>query len=55
MLYYECLLDLRKDNNYTIMEMSKMLNTSKSNYQRWETGERFIPTNSLNDISSLFK
>ena len=55
MLYYECLLDLRKDNNYTIMEMSKLLNTSKSNYQRWETGERFIPTSSLNEISSLFK
>ncbi len=48
------LIDIREKNELTQRQMASILNTSKSNYCRWENLEQFIPLERLNDFCNRF-
>ena len=49
------LINIRETNNFSQEEISKILNTSQSNYSRWETGKEYIPLKKLNKLCNYFK
>lgn len=54
MMNIKALLDLREKNNLNQTEMAKMLETSQSNYSRWEKGTEIIPLTKLNLLCNKF-
>lgn len=49
-MIFERIRALREDSELTQRDIAKELNVSKSTYNRWETGEVFIPLNHLNEL-----
>ena len=43
MYYYQRLCDLREDNDKTQEDIAKILNTTRPQYNRYETGARELP------------
>jgi len=54
MMNLKALLDLREKNNLNQTEMAKLLDTSQSNYSRWEKGTEIIPLTKLNLVCNKF-
>lgn len=54
MHYYKRIRELREDNDLTQQEVAKKLNLHLTTYQRWETGEREIPTHIIIELSKLY-
>ncbi len=50
---FEHLIFMRDNLDLSQREMAKQLNVSKSNYARWETGEKIIPLKHLVDFCNL--
>lgn len=46
---------LRKENNYTQKEISKLLNTSQGAYSHYETARQIIPTSFLYGLIKIYK
>lgn len=53
-MIFDKIKDLRENKELTQREISKILNISKSTYNRWETGESFIPLVHLNDLCNFY-
>ena len=53
-MVFEKLKNLRENNDLTQRQIALKLNVSKSTYNRWETGETFIPLKHLNDLCNLY-
>ncbi len=53
-MIFEKLKNLRENNDLTQRQIALKLNVSKSTYNRWETGETFIPLKHLNDLCNLY-
>lgn len=51
MHYYKRIRELREDNDLTQQEIAKKLNLHLTSYQRWESGEREIPTHIIIELS----
>lgn len=51
---FQRLKDVREDNELTQQEMAEILNTSQSNYSRWEKSTKIIPLTKLNDFCNYF-
>lgn len=49
-MIFERIRGLRENAELTQRDIAKVLNVSKSTYNRWETGETFIPLNHLNEL-----
>lgn len=49
-MIFERIRGLREDFELTQRDIAEKLNVSKSTYNRWETGEVFIPLNHLNEL-----
>lgn len=49
-MIFEKIRELRENNELTQRDIAKILNVSKSTYNRWETGEAFIPLHHLNKL-----
>ena len=43
MYFYQRLRDLREDNDRSQSEIAEILNTSREQYSRWESGKRELP------------
>ena len=43
MQYYQRIRDMREDNDKTQEEIAKILNTTRPQYNRYETGARELP------------
>lgn len=54
MHYYKRIRELREDNDLTQQEVAKKLNLHLTTYQRWESGEREIPTHIIIELSKLY-
>lgn len=54
MMNLKVLLDIREKNNLNQTEMAKILDTSQSNYSRWEKGTEIIPLIKLNLVCNKF-
>lgn len=54
MQYYKRIRELREDNDLTQQEVAKKLNLHLTTYQRWESGEREIPTHIIIELSKLY-
>lgn len=54
MQYYKRIRELREDNDLTQQEIAKMLNLHLTTYQRWESGEREIPTHIIIELSKIY-
>lgn len=52
-MIFERIRGLRENAELTQRDIAKVLNVSKSTYNRWETGETFIPLNHLNELCYL--
>lgn len=50
----ENLVEIREDHNFTQEDIAKILNTSQSNYSRWENGVEIIPLKKLNTLCNYF-
>lgn len=48
------LTEIRENNDLTQRTIAKLLGVEKSTYSRWETLERIIPLNRLNDYCNFF-
>ena len=48
------LKEIREKQELTQKEVARILNTGKSNYNYFETGERFIPLKHLNNFCEFF-
>lgn len=51
---FEKLINIREDKELSQREMADILNISKSQYARWETGEQVIPLTHLNNFCNKF-
>ncbi|MCI8778499.1 MAG: helix-turn-helix transcriptional regulator [Bacilli bacterium] len=49
-MIFEKIRELRENSELTQRDIAKILNVSKSTYNRWETGEAFIPLHHLNKL-----
>ncbi len=49
-MIFEKIKELRENSELTQRDIAKILNVSKSTYNRWETGEAFIPLHHLNKL-----
>ncbi len=49
-MIFEKIRELRENSELTQRDIAKILNVSKSTYNRWETGEAFIPLHHLNEL-----
>lgn len=49
-MIFEKIRELRENSELTQRDIAKILNVSKSTYNRWETGEVFIPLHHLNQL-----
>lgn len=54
-MYFNRIKYFRENNELTQDEIAKMLNTSQSNYSRWENGKELIPLIKLNEFCNIFK
>lgn len=54
MHYYKRVRELREDNDLTQQEIAKKLNLHLTTYQRWESGEREIPTHIIIELSKIY-
>lgn len=54
-MYFNRIKYFRENNELTQDEIAKMLNTSQSNYSRWENDKELIPLIKLNDFCNIFK
>lgn len=54
MHYYKRIRELREDNDLTQQEIAKKLNLNLTSYQRWESGEREIPTHIIIELSKIY-
>ena len=50
----EHLLDLRDEKDLTQKEIANILNTTQSNYNKWETGKNLPPLFHLNTLANYF-
>ena len=48
------LIEIREKKNLSQRAMANELNVSKSTYNRWETGETFIPLKHLNNLCNFY-
>lgn len=53
-MIFEKLKNLRENNDLTQRQIALKLNVSKSTYNRWETGETFIPLKHLNNLCNFY-
>lgn len=53
-MIFEKLKSLRENSELTQRQIALKLNVSKSTYNRWETGETFIPLEHLNDLCNFY-
>ena len=53
-MIFKRIKELREDNDLTQRDIAKILNISKSTYNRWETGEVFIPLKHLNKLCKYY-
>ena len=53
-MIFEKLKNLRENNDLTQRQKALKLNVSKSTYNRWETGETFIPLKHLNNLCNFY-
>lgn len=53
-MIFERIRGLRENCELTQRDIAKKLNVSKSTYNRWETGEVFIPLNHLNELCTYY-
>ena len=49
------LKDIRENNDLKQKDIAKILNVSRPNYTRWETKEKIIPLERLNEFCNYFK
>ena len=49
------LKDIRENNDLKQEDIAKILNVSRPNYTRWETKEKIIPLERLNEFCNYFK
>lgn len=54
-MYFNRIKYFRENNELTQGEIAKMLNTSQSNYSRWENDKELIPLIKLNEFCNIFK
>lgn len=54
-MYFNRIKYFRENNELTQDEIVKMLNTSQSNYSRWENDKELIPLIKLNEFCNIFK
>lgn len=54
-MYFNRIKYFRENNELTQDEIAKMLNTSQSNYSRWENDKELIPLIKLNEFCNIFK
>jgi transcriptional regulator with XRE-family HTH domain len=52
-MYIERLKLIREKYDYSQRDMAKLLKISKSNYARWETGEKIVPLKHLINICNV--
>lgn len=50
----ERLKEIRKDNDYTQIEIAKILGITQVQYSRYETGERLIPITLLIKLADYY-
>ncbi len=48
------LRDLREEHEFTQSDVAYMLNITRQNYSRWETGELLIPLYHLNTLANIY-
>lgn len=53
-MIFEKLKSLRENSELTQRQIALKLNVSKSTYNRWETGETFIPLKHLNTLCNFY-
>lgn len=46
--------EIREKNDYSQRQLAQKLNTSKSNYNRWETQDKIIPLTRLRNFCNYF-
>ena len=54
-MYFNRIKYFRENNELTQDEIAKMLNTSQSDYSRWENDKELIPLIKLNEFCNIFK
>lgn len=54
MYKYPRIKDLREDNDLTQKEIAETLNLHLTTYQRWESGEREIPTHIIKALCRYY-
>lgn len=54
-MYFNRIKYFRENNELTQDEIAKMLNTSQSNYSRWENDKELIPLIKLNEFCNIFR
>ena len=53
-MIFEKIKELRENKELTQRDLAKILNISKSTYNRWETGDVFIPLKHLNNLCNFY-
>ena len=54
MIYFR-LRDLREDSDFTQQQVADYLSMSQTGYSKYETGEKYIPTEVLIKLSKFYK
>lgn len=53
-MIFERIKELRENKELTQRDLAKLLNISKSTYNRWEIGDVFIPLKHLNSLCNFY-
>ena len=54
-MYFSKIREFRENNELNQKDIAKLLNTSQSNYSRWENNKELIPLEKLNIFCNVFK
>lgn len=54
MYYYKRLRDLREDNDLTQENVAKILNTTRQQYARWESGKQEMPMHNFKILANFY-
>ena len=55
MFYYHRLVDLRQDKDLNQTHIAQILNTTQTQYSRWERGAQEIPLHHMITLAKFYK